>query len=720
MSGRLRGMRTILLVGAVSALFCCAPSKQACDFTTCATGCCDSDGVCQTGDSNLACGQGGLSCNVCLAGSCRFGTCELSNVVGGGAGTGGGGDSTGGGGGTGGGIATGGGDASGGGSGTGGGVATGGGMATTCEPTCPSGFTCNAGSCVGGDLETLTFDVRTARLTLDLRKNGAALPSLCIGDDIAGRVNLYDPDDSAWWGTGYLKSCTQPLLDSSHHADPTTLTTKLQGAALFGDISYRSSVRGPDILVSGPTTVTVDLTLIPVTGRALVNGQPVACSTEGSTAGWVMFAETDVSIAVDAKCTQGVVRFSADLPIRSYRVYFSSFDSDGALPFAAPALVAGSLQITAATASVDLNTSAAPVTFTIRENGGAVPCPSSGGWLSYMFGNAENVFPLGLSAPCVAGVGYQFTHRMMPGDYKLVLSSYNNGLLPAEGDFTRTVTIASSDTSKIIDLQTTAVSGTITVNGAPLTNCASGSKVYALRVGDTWPFWLPVSCGATTTFQGRLPVGDFDFYLDLPSNEWPSNVAWVQRRTAGQGLSFALTTRTVTFSALANGVVPQSTCTGSDARVSWRLEPDVMVGGSSTEVSVSCGSAGFSRSAVIFQGVSKVELTSARSTLPYRQKGLLLDSRISGAFSSDVVTRRMAGALTVNGQAAGCTSADRGFISGVDAQDAVTANAEMVCLNGGWLFELPVPLGTRTFTVLGTGGGLPTLRGATIGRFTVQ
>lgn len=134
----LRSRWLLLLLWALFAA--CGAPKTKCDSTTCAQGCCDAQGECQSGFEATACGVAGGLCTECGSGQlCSFGVC-VGGSTGGGTGTTGGGTgggTTGGGGGaagggSGGGTTTGGGTGggSGGGTTTGGGSGTGGGTAT--------------------------------------------------------------------------------------------------------------------------------------------------------------------------------------------------------------------------------------------------------------------------------------------------------------------------------------------------------------------------------------------------------------------------------------------------------------------------------------------------------------------------------------------------------------------------------------------------------------
>lgn len=81
----MRHLAILLAVGALvaAAAVGCGTTTTACGPTTC-DGCCDSTGVCRTGDTDLACGVAGVRCNTCSnIQSCRARQCLLLEVDGG-------------------------------------------------------------------------------------------------------------------------------------------------------------------------------------------------------------------------------------------------------------------------------------------------------------------------------------------------------------------------------------------------------------------------------------------------------------------------------------------------------------------------------------------------------------------------------------------------------------------------------------------------------------
>lgn len=73
---------------AVAVVPSCSPTPGPavqCSKDTCATGCCDDQGTCQTAGEDTACGTGGVSCEACAMGkTCSMGVCRLGGNDGGG------------------------------------------------------------------------------------------------------------------------------------------------------------------------------------------------------------------------------------------------------------------------------------------------------------------------------------------------------------------------------------------------------------------------------------------------------------------------------------------------------------------------------------------------------------------------------------------------------------------------------------------------------------
>lgn len=79
----------VLASGALASLGCTPPARP-CSPTTCASGCCDANGLCQSGGSPAACGARGGDCRTCSTNqSCMSGQCTDPVNMGGGAAGGG-------------------------------------------------------------------------------------------------------------------------------------------------------------------------------------------------------------------------------------------------------------------------------------------------------------------------------------------------------------------------------------------------------------------------------------------------------------------------------------------------------------------------------------------------------------------------------------------------------------------------------------------------------
>jgi hypothetical protein len=67
MRSRMRFLPLVLLFLAPLGLIRCGQPAQACNAETCATGCCDDQGVCQSGTQSNTCGTAGAACTNCLS-----------------------------------------------------------------------------------------------------------------------------------------------------------------------------------------------------------------------------------------------------------------------------------------------------------------------------------------------------------------------------------------------------------------------------------------------------------------------------------------------------------------------------------------------------------------------------------------------------------------------------------------------------------------------------
>jgi hypothetical protein len=81
---------TFLLVAAGALIAACGTRPPICGPSSCAVGCCDQAGVCQSGMTNSACGERGGLCQACpISGICQAGRCGFVGGTGGGAAAGG-------------------------------------------------------------------------------------------------------------------------------------------------------------------------------------------------------------------------------------------------------------------------------------------------------------------------------------------------------------------------------------------------------------------------------------------------------------------------------------------------------------------------------------------------------------------------------------------------------------------------------------------------------
>jgi hypothetical protein len=71
-----------VLVGALSLLLVNCSNGPSCDASSCKTGCCTTNGLCQSGNTPNACGSGGKACSLCSGSQvCTSGVCQNSSCT---------------------------------------------------------------------------------------------------------------------------------------------------------------------------------------------------------------------------------------------------------------------------------------------------------------------------------------------------------------------------------------------------------------------------------------------------------------------------------------------------------------------------------------------------------------------------------------------------------------------------------------------------------------
>ncbi|MDP3501750.1 MAG: hypothetical protein Q8S33_15540 [Myxococcales bacterium] len=297
----------------------------------------------------------------------------------------------------------------------------------------------------------------------------------------------------------------------------TTSSTSLVGLPIGSTASLARNRQ-----VAADQTLDFDLPVVTASGTLTVNGAQMPNST-GSGRGIVAFhnlvtgSETTTSVG-----TTGAAVFSVLLFEGSYDVTFTSSFSAIGLPRSASLRVA-TLQTITTTRTFNWNLPVVTATGTITVNGAAMPdSPSTSSRGSVQFTNrlTESV---SIDDVPASGPG-SYSVLLFAGAYEVSFLTNSSPSLVGLPSFTRVLLspnqVVTTNSTLSWNLPVVAVSGTLTVNGAPMPNSPlviyRGLLNFRHRTtGNVTPF----SVGTTgpATFNGLLFSGTYDVFFTTPN-----------------------------------------------------------------------------------------------------------------------------------------------------------------------------------------------------------
>lgn len=259
---------------------------------------------------------------------------------------------------------------------------------------------------------------------------------------------------------------------------------------------------------------------VTVSGEVTVNGSMMGVSTRGGTRGSVSFRAHDGQTAATvAFPTQGRSLYSVDVPMGDYDVVVTgprACESDSPIPcHASTRMTAVPIRSTGAL-NIDLPVTTVSGTVTVNAQPMATRASGATRGVVAIMGSE------GLGPNADLGLAGAATYRAViyKGVHSIALSSWEAcavGPLPCGTNTVRTGIQVQSVSSLDIDVSTTSVSGTVTVNGAAMAENADGRSrgMVTLRGPSSVTATLGSTGAATFTalvYKGQHDVSFYNFY----------------------------------------------------------------------------------------------------------------------------------------------------------------------------------------------------------------
>jgi hypothetical protein len=273
----------------------------------------------------------------------------------------------------------------------------------------------------------------------------------------------------------------------------------------------------------------------------------------------------------------------------------------------------------------------------------------------------------------------------------------------------------------VLDVQTVAVSGSVTLNGAAPANCAWGVQVVFIEPSRGYEFFMPLDAGlhfSGTVYPGTYQVGVFGSQSGAcwPASTWIALPALVVTQPVS-GIVVDVPAMSVTGKVTLNGHVPTlpATCqTGSGSSATILLTETTH--GQTFLLHTPCADSGYRFSGLVYPGTYRVVVMGDGASIPgagYLAGTFTLDAA-SPPLALDVQTVAVDGKVTLSGKTPaldpGCANDPTAATSVVTLQEVSKGyqfRFDTLCSDADFSFSGPVYPGTYRVLVSGYSTSIP-------------
>ncbi|RJO71889.1 MAG: hypothetical protein C4523_03495 [Myxococcales bacterium] len=363
--------------------------------------------------------------------------------------------------------------------------------------------------------ETLSFDLKTIRVSGDVTLNGRTMPD---NDNSNERGYLVfgnrGTGDAYWLGIGATGAAHYSKVFFAANYD-----VHFSGA----DEDYQDVLPEQRIVLFRERSLTRDATLdadlktVRIDGDVTLNGQAMPDSGGSYDRGWVVFSipETGNSYWVGVGANNAAA-YEATVFAETYTILFAGGDDDyqDVLPYQRLQIAAGRALTSNQRFDIDLKTVRVSGTFTLDgermpdssnsyDRGYAVFTGATTGWY-------HNI-GIGASGPA------SFDERLFADTYDVVFSSTDDDyqtVLPYLKTRVAKALALNADRNLSYDLRTVQISGAITLDGQTmpdngLSSNGRGSLGFRSRNADS-TLWLSIPATGAAVYSTALFAGDYD------------------------------------------------------------------------------------------------------------------------------------------------------------------------------------------------------------------
>ena len=520
-------------------------------------------------------------------------------------------------------------------------------------------FVANSAADVTADAPAIPLDIKTAAVDGTVTLNGAAptTNAACTGNAAAAKATVHLVDNTDGYRFDLDVPCSSATFQWGGVVFPGTYAVSVDGDPNYSNVPTAPFTANSALAITGTVSgQALAIKTVHAAGTVTLNGAaPTATCPSVSTAYnkavvHLSDAKNGYRFDIPVTCAQTDWAWTGSVYPGSYAVTVDGGDGYSNLPLTA-FQANPTLAVNNDVSGQALNVQTFTASGTVKLNGAApgqnANCQSfpTATQATVRLTDKDKGYSFDFPVQCSASTP-TWTGTVFPGNYRITVAgdpSYSN--LPSSAFVAKDGQAVSGAISNLaLDVKTTTVAGTITLNAAAPTSdpaCTSNPlqtkavvRLTNATLGYAFDFEVPCS-SSTFAWSGDVFPGTYQVtvsgsdYSNLPNEAFMANASLaVSTPVSGQALD--VKTAPVGGTLALNGAAPSTTtaCNPNPTATKANVAFVDTTSGYAFQVPVACSAANFSWTGVVYPGTYRISVAGANGYSNLPTEGFLVTPRL--------------------------------------------------------------------------------------------
>jgi len=520
-------------------------------------------------------------------------------------------------------------------------------------------FVANSAADVTADAPAIPLDIKTAAVDGTVTLNGAAptTNAACTGNAAAAKATVHLVDNTDGYRFDLDVPCSSATFQWGGVVFPGTYAVSVDGDPNYSNVPTAPFTANSALAITGTVSgQALAIKTVHAAGTVTLNGAaPTATCPSVSTAYnkavvHLSDAKNGYRFDIPVTCAQTDWAWTGSVYPGTYAVTVDGGDGYSNLPltaFQANPTLAVNNDVSGQALNVQTFTASGTVTLNGAAPGQNANCQSfpTATQATVRLTDKDKGYSFDFPVQCSASTP-TWTGTVFPGNYRITVAgdpSYSN--LPSSAFVAKDGQAVSGAISNLaLDVKTTTVAGTITLNAAAPTSdpaCTSNPlqtkavvRLTNATLGYAFDFEVPCS-SSTFAWSGDVFPGTYQVtvsgsdYSNLPNEAFMANASLaVSTPVSGQALD--VKTAPVGGTLALNGAAPSTTtaCNPNPTATKANVAFVDTTSGYAFQVPVACSAANFSWTGVVYPGTYRISVAGANGYSNLPTEGFLVTPRL--------------------------------------------------------------------------------------------